>query len=79
MQSIEYVVRNLDEEADRQAAEVAKLERDLADYRAQAEKPFEQEERFRELLKRQAELNTQLDLDKGDRQVAEEATSEPGD
>ncbi|HEX3681732.1 MAG TPA: DEAD/DEAH box helicase family protein [Bryobacteraceae bacterium] len=80
IQSIEYAVRSLDKEADRQASELAKLERDLADYQAQAEKPFEKEQNLRELLKRQAELNAQLDLDKGDQQVAKEVSAdEPGD
>ena len=42
----------------------------LADYQAQADKSFNHEARMKELLVRQAQLNTALDLDKGDNQVA---------
>ena len=43
------------------------------DYQAQADRPFEHEERLKQLLTRQAELNSQLDLDKGDQQGAASA------
>ena len=41
------------------------------DYQAQADRPFEHEERLKQLLTRQSELNSQLDLDKGDQQGAD--------
>lgn len=46
----------------------------MADYRSQAERPFEHEKQLKELLARQSELNSLLDLDKGDQQGAD---SEP--
>jgi hypothetical protein len=50
---------------------VARIEKELVDYQAQAERPFEHEERLKQLLARQAELNSALDLDKGDQQGAD--------
>jgi hypothetical protein len=48
-----------------------RLENTLTDYQAQAQRPFEHEARLKELLARQAQLNTALDLDKSDVQAAE--------
>ncbi len=48
----------------------ARLEKSLAEYQAQADKPFDHEARMKELLLRQAELNAALDLDKNETQVA---------
>ena len=45
------------------------MEKALADYREQLNRPFEHEERLRELCARQQEINLQLDLDKSDTQV----------
>jgi len=70
VQSIEHALRNLDRVAIDQQNRVARIEKELADYRAQADRPFEHEERLKELLARQAELNSLLDLDKGDQQGA---------
>jgi len=36
------------------------------EYQAQADRPFEHEQGLKQLLVRQSELNSQLDLDKGD-------------
>jgi hypothetical protein len=69
MQSIESTLRNLDKLAIDQHNRAARLEKELADYWAQAGRPFEHEERLRQLLARQAELNSALDLDKGDQQA----------
>ncbi len=71
IQSIEHTLRNLDKLKDDQKSRVARIEKELADYQAQAERPFEHEERLKHLLARQAELNTALDLDKGDQQGAD--------
>ena len=49
------------------------LQKTLADYQAQSNRPFEHEERLKELLVRQAQINALLDLDKGERQIAEAA------
>ncbi len=74
IQSIEHTLRNLDKLADDQQSRVARIEKELVDYQAQAERPFEHEERLKQLLTRQAELNSALDLDKGDQQGADSAT-----
>jgi hypothetical protein len=46
------------------------LGKTLADYQAQANKPFDHEARMKDLLARQAKLNAALDLDKNEKQVA---------
>jgi hypothetical protein len=68
VQSIEHTLRNLDKLAIDQQNRVTRIEKELADYRVQADRPFEHEERLKQLLARQAELNSVLDLDKGDQQ-----------
>jgi hypothetical protein len=73
VQSIEHTLRNLDKLAAEQRNLVARTEKELADYQLQAERPFEHEARLRQLLARQAELNSLLDLDKGDQQGADSA------
>jgi hypothetical protein len=70
VQSIEHTLRNLDKLAAEQENRVARIEKELADYQSQADRPFEHEERLKQLLTRQAELNSLLDLDKGDQQGA---------
>jgi hypothetical protein len=54
------------------------LGKTLADYQAQANKPFDHEARMKELLGRQAQLNAALDLDKNEKQVALPAENEIG-
>jgi hypothetical protein len=72
MQSIEHVLRNFEHHADNDRADVAKLEKEHVDYQAQVNKPFEHEEKLKELLSKQAQLNAALDLDKGEQnQIAE--------
>jgi hypothetical protein len=61
--------RALDKVAD-QEQERSRLEKALADYQAQASKPFDHEARMKELLAGQAQLNAALDLDKNETQVA---------
>jgi hypothetical protein len=70
VQSIDHTLRNLDKLAAEQQNRVARIEKELADYQSQADRPFEREERLKQLLARQAELNSLLDLDKGDQQGA---------
>jgi hypothetical protein len=70
VQSIEHTLRNLDKLAGEQEDRVARIEKELADYQSHADRPFEYEERLKQLLARQAELNSLLDLDKGDQQGA---------
>lgn len=73
VQSIEHALRNLDKLAAEQQNRVSRIEKELADYRLQAERPFEHEERLKQLLARQSELNSLLDLDKGDQQAGDSA------
>jgi hypothetical protein len=77
VQSIEHTLRNLDKLAVDQQNRVARVEKELADYRMQADRRFEHEERLKQLLARQAELNSFLDLDKGDQQGAGPVPDEP--
>jgi N12 class adenine-specific DNA methylase len=70
IQSIEHTLRNLDKFAAEQRSRVARIKKEFADYQSQADRPFEHEERLKQLLARQAEINSLLDLDKGDQQGA---------
>ena len=58
MQSIEHTLRALDKLADQEQERSARLEKALADYQAQANKPFDHEARMKELLARQAQAST---------------------
>jgi hypothetical protein len=78
MQSIEHTLRALDKLADEEQERSARLEKALADYQAQANKPFDHESRMKELLARQAQLNAALDLDKNETQVAPLAEDDVG-
>jgi len=73
VQSVEHALRNLDKLAAEQQNRVARIERELADYQLQADRPFEHEERLKQLLARQSELNSLLDLDKDDQQAGDSA------
>lgn len=48
----------------------------MADYRAQADKPFEHEARLKGLLAKQAQLNAVLDLDKHEAQTVADSEGE---
>lgn len=71
VQSIEHTLRNLDRLAAEQQSRAARIEKQLADYQSQADRPFEHEARLKQLLARQSEINSLLDLDKGDQQGAD--------
>ncbi len=71
MQSIEHTLRALDKMAEDERHHIEGLERKLADFQVQANRPFEHDARLKELLARQAELNSALDLDKSDTQAVE--------
>ena len=73
VQSIEHALRSLDKLASEQQGRVARAEKQLADFQGQADRPLEHEDRLKQLLARQSELNSQLDLDKGDQQGADSA------
>jgi hypothetical protein len=68
--SIERTLRGLETAQARLEADIERDERALAEYRLQSEKPFEHEERLKELLAEQTRLNAVLDLDKNDTQAA---------
>jgi N12 class adenine-specific DNA methylase len=71
--SIENVLRNLDRRAEEQGGYIGHQEKKLADYRTQLNRPFEHEDRLKELLARQAQLSMLLDLDKHESQIVEDA------
>jgi len=73
VQSIEHTLRSLERVATQQQERADYLQKTLTDYQAQANRPFEHDMRLRELLQRQEQINALLDLDKGERQVAEAA------
>ena len=74
VQSIEHTLRSLERVATQQQERADYLQKTLTDYQAQANRPFEHEERLKELLVRQAQINALLDLDKGERQIVEAAS-----
>ena len=74
IQSIEHTLRALDRLAESERAESERKEKALADYMAQLGRAFEHEQRLKELLAKQAELNAALDLGKNERQVARDST-----
>lgn len=76
MQSIEHALRSLDKAAIDERDRAARAEKMLADFEEQAGRPYEHEARLKDLLLRQAQLNALLDLDKGERQVAEDGPEE---
>ncbi len=78
LQSIEHTLRNLDKLAAEQQIRVNRIEKELADYKEQSDRPFEHQARLQELLTRQTEIARMLDLDKGDQQgvAAEPETDE---
>ena len=78
MQSIEYTLRALDKLADQEQERSARMEKALADYQAQSNKPFDHEARMKDLLARQAQLNAALDLDKNETQIAPPAEDDSG-
>jgi N12 class adenine-specific DNA methylase len=69
LMSIERTMRGFEVVQSKLEAELAHGDKALAEYRLQSEKPFEQEERLKELLQEQARLNTLLDLNKDDKQA----------
>jgi hypothetical protein len=73
LSGLEAELRRLDSYAKAAQDECECKEKALVDYREQLGRPFEQEERLRELLVQQADINRSLDVDKSDVQVVAEA------
>jgi len=70
IQSIEHAVRALDRRQQEEHEEIERQQNALAEYNSQLNRPFEHEQRLKELLVKQAELDAALDLDKSEQQVA---------
>jgi N12 class adenine-specific DNA methylase len=80
IQSIEHAIRALDRRAQDEREDIERQEKALAEYQSQLGRPFEHERRLKELLAKQAELNAALDLDKNERQIAQNSSdAEPKD
>ena len=78
MQSIEHALRSLDKLAEHEQERRLRLGKTLADYQAQADKPFDHEAGMKDLLARQTKLNAALDLDKNETQLAPPAEDDIG-
>jgi N12 class adenine-specific DNA methylase len=78
VQSIEHTLRALDRRALEEYQETERQEKALAEYKAQLNRPFEHEQRLKDLLAKQAQLNAMLDLDKHDAQAVNEAPETEG-
>jgi hypothetical protein len=73
IQSIEHALRALDRLAEEEQTLVGRQEKALSDYKAQLDRTFEHEQRLKDLLAKQAELNAALDLDKNEHLVAQDS------
>jgi hypothetical protein len=60
IQSIEHTLRAFDKIAGDERQRIEQLEKTLSDYQVQANRPFEHDVRFKELLGRQAQLNARV-------------------
>jgi N12 class adenine-specific DNA methylase len=69
LMSIERTLRGLESVQSHLETGIANDEKALAEYLLQSEKPFEHEERLKELLAEQAKLNDALELNKDDKQA----------
>lgn len=76
IQSIEHTLRALDRQAEDAERQIESKQKAMSEYQAQLGRAFEHEEKLKELLCRQAQLNAALDLGKNERQVAQ-AEPEP--
>jgi hypothetical protein len=75
--SIERTLRGFEAIQGRLESDIARDQKELAEYRVESEKPFEYEEQLKQLLVKQAQLNAELDLGKDDKQAVT-AESEGG-
>ncbi len=64
MRSVEHTIRHLDERAQSLERDLADSRKRLADTRGQVDTPFEYAERLAELVRRQDEIENELDLTK---------------
>ena len=75
--SLEHAARGIDEQLGRCREDLARAKTNLAELAALSGRDFEHEERYRELIARQAELVTKLDLTKN--QASSQQAAEPTD
>jgi hypothetical protein len=75
--SIERTLRGFEAIQGRLESDIARDQKELAEYRVESQKPFEYEEELKQLLVKQAQLNAELDLGKDDKQAVT-AESEGG-
>ena len=75
--SIERTLRGFEAIQGRLESDIARDQKEVAEYRVESEKPFEYEEQLKQLLVKQAQLNAELDLGKDDKQAVT-AESEGG-
>ena len=73
--SLEHAARGIDEQLGRCREDLARAKSSLAELSALSGRDFEHEERYRELIDRQAELVTKLDLTKN--QASSQQAAEP--
>ncbi|MDR3425797.1 MAG: hypothetical protein P4M13_12125, partial [Alphaproteobacteria bacterium] len=67
--SIERTLQGLETVQSRMESDLQRDKKALAEYKLQSEKPFEHEEKLKDLLAKQAQINALLDLDKDDKQA----------
>ena len=73
---IENFLNDLPEREKRLKSKLEQLKSDLAIAKEQAEKPFEQAERLKELLSEQAQLNAELNLNKREEAIVDDGDEE---
>ena len=59
-------MKSLDERLEKQRGYLARMQRELSDLKVEVLKPFAQQDRFLALVKRQNEIETELELTAGD-------------
>ena len=64
--SLDFALRGIETSIAKYSSELAEMEKRLMGLTAELEKPFPHEERLRELLKKQYEINKELDIDRRD-------------
>ena len=76
VRSVEYTIQHLEELAANLVQSIADTRKRLADTHAQADAPFEYADRLASLVRRQQEIEEELDLTKG--QAPSQLDSQPG-
>ena len=79
IRSVEHTIQHLEEVAETLTRNIADARKRLADTQAQEDTPFEYAERLASLLKRQEQIEDELDLTKNQapRQLAADAPKDP--